>query len=345
MPIKFRDIFNDEWFKAHTRLKPNGKTYETRCTIDKVAISGSGASPEIAAEKFIAQLASFKNKAKKKDKKAKPVTLTEFTEAYLEQVKKPTVKPITFNSLVILYRAHVKPFFKKQLISDITAMQIQPLFTKLFSQGKTRTAQNVKVLLNQVFKAAISERLITFNPMDGVKVLKHHYKNGTALTYDEEREFLKRLENSRYKLTFTLMLFCGMRRGELCTAEIDGEFITVKNGKKRLSDLESVRRIPITPMLKRYLDGATANEFKEAISFSSDTLSRAFKDLCPSHHLHELRHTFVTRCQECGVAREVVSVWAGHAADSTMTSTVYTHFSADFMLKEGAKIDYYNRVK
>ncbi|MDE6441559.1 MAG: tyrosine-type recombinase/integrase, partial [Clostridia bacterium] len=85
------------------------------------------------------------------------------------------------------------------------------------------------------------------------------------------------------------------------------------------------------------------NNFKESIGYSCDLLSRSFKDLCPSHHLHELRHTFITRCQECGVPREVVSVWAGHSADNTMTSNVYTHFSDEFMLVEAQKIDYYNR--
>ena len=69
-------------------------------------------------------------------------------------------------------------------------------------------------------------------------------------------------------------------------------------------------------------------------------LTQAMKRLMPAHHLHELRHTFITRCQECGVAREVVSVWAGHAADNTMTSNVYTHFSREFMLKEAKKVAY-----
>ena len=32
--------------------------------------------------------------------------------------------------------------------------------------------------------------------------------------------------------------------------------------------------------------------------------------------------------------------WAGHAADNTQTSKVYTHFSPEFMLKEAQKVDY-----
>ena len=40
------------------------------------------------------------------------------------------------------------------------------------------------------------------------------------------------------------------------------------------------------------------------------------------------------------VAREVVSVWAGHAADNTQTSNVYTHFSPEFMKAQALKVDY-----
>ena len=98
-------------------------------------------------------------------------------------------------------------------------------------------------------------------------------------------------------------------------------------------------------MLARYLQGVSEDELKEAIGYDSDVLTHNFKRLCPSHHLHELRHTFITRCQECGVPREVVSVWAGHAADNTMTSNVYTHFSEEFLLSEALKVDYYNRLR
>ena len=60
-----------------------------------------------------------------------------------------------------------------------------------------------------------------------------------------------------------------------------------------------------------------------------------------NHHLHDLRHTFITRAQECGIRREIVSLWAGHKADNTMTSNVYTHFSREYQKAEIMKFDYW----
>ena len=48
LPMKYREIFTEKWFKDHTRQKPNG-IYEIRCSIDKKKITGSGNCLETAA--------------------------------------------------------------------------------------------------------------------------------------------------------------------------------------------------------------------------------------------------------------------------------------------------------
>jgi integrase len=332
--------------KKHTRL--NHGSYEIRCKVKGVNYTGTGKTKAIALDNFIRSL----NGTPRSTQKASPtvpknVMFNVFAEKWLTDVKQYTVKAITYHSSWDLYNAHIKNNLKGKTVAQLTAMQLQPIFNQLLKEKKTKTANNVKLLLNQIFKAAISERIITDNPMDGIKVIKHHSQHGCALTYDEEREFIKALsaDGGKYLLTFALMLYGGMRRAELATLRLEGGFVIVKDGKRRLSDIQTERKIPITPMLRRYIAGASKEDIRVAISYSCDLLSRKFKDFCPNHHLHELRHTFISRCQECGVAREVVSVWAGHAADTTMTTTVYTHFSEDFMLAEGQKVDYYNKVK
>ena len=66
------------------------------------------------------------------------------------------------------------------------------------------------------------------------------------------------------------------------------------------------------------------------------------KKFAPGHHLHDLRHTFITRCQECYTSREMVSIWAGHSTDRSITSIVYTHLEQyeERQLEEIKKFDY-----
>lgn len=341
MPIKFREIFNREWLDKHTRQKPSG-LYEIRCSIDKVPISGAGKTIETAAENFIKNLSAL-NAGKKKKPAAVKVLFNDFAEKWFKLVKKPLVKPDTYDNYFNVYAVHIAPFFKNKTVDSLTAMQIQPLILKIERQKKYNTLRNVKLLLTQIFKSAIGERLIAHNPMDEVQSIRHESKKSVALSVAEERDVIT--SNCCYRLSFILLLFCGMRRGELSSARIDGDFIIVADGKIKAGRNQTERKIPITPMLRRNLVGVSKKEFKEAISVTPDVLSRAFKvKVCNNHHLHELRHTFITRCQECGVPREVVSVWAGHAADKTMTSTVYTHFTDEFMLKEAQKVDYFDRL-
>lgn len=46
------------------------------------------------------------------------------------------------------------------------------------------------------------------------------------------------------------------------------------------------------------------------------------------------------RSKESGVSAELVSIWAGHSLSGTITTTVYTHYSEEFQLKEAEKVDY-----
>lgn len=67
--------------------------------------------------------------------------------------------------------------------------------------------------------------------------------------------------------------------------------------------------------------------------FGKEQTSREFKKLCPAHHLHDLRHTFITRCAESGVNVTVCQQIVGHTT-ADMTLNVYTHVMDEFKRKE-----------
>ena len=118
------------------------------------------------------------------------------------------------------------------------------------------------------------------------------------------------------------MMYTGLRRSELASAKVSDDWVTVSTAKQRKGKSEKIRRIPISPMLRQVLP---LIDTEAIVELSGGVLTQHFQELCPDHHLHDLRHTFITRCQECGIQREIVSLWAGHAADSSITSVVYTH--------------------
>lgn len=345
MPRQLRKYFRVGKIKGHVRRHANG-TVEIRCQINKIPISGGGATLERAKENFIKALtaAGFDEDYQKSLGLRGNMYFCEFADMWFLQVKKPTVKLNTYKSHLSTYRAHIKPFFEGKRMKSITPLQVQPLFNKLDAEGKTRTVELVRLLLNQIFEAAVGERLIGKNPLSAVKVLKYETKNGEALSVEDERLLLDGLKSSAYRLPFVLMLYTGIRRSELQSLTVEGDFVKVRNSKIKRAQKVTYRKIPVTPMLRPYLEAADEAELITAVNTDPDVLSHNFKRVCPAHHLHELRHTFITRCQECGVPREVVSVWAGHAADRSMTTTVYTHFSENFMKEQAGKVDYNNKL-
>ena len=166
-------------------------------------------------------------------------------------------------------------------------------------------------------------------------------KRGQTLTKDEETRLVnyckthKNVEGTDALLVF---LYFGLRKSELRSIEIvDGKWLQCETSKERLGQNVVLRKIPFTPMVKKVLPYI---DFKRAKNTNLNTISTRMKRLLPERHPHELRYTFVSRCKEAGVLSEAVSIWAGHSLSGTITSTVYTHYSEEFQLKEAEKVVY-----
>ena len=81
----------------------------------------------------------------------------------------------------------------------------------------------------------------------------------------------------------------------------------------------------------------------EIVKISPHLLTKQLHKQFENHHCHDLRHTFITRAQECKIPREYVSLWAGHKADSSITSNVYTHLeqNKELQIEEMQKFHYF----
>ena len=207
-------------------------------------------------------------------------------------------------------------------------------------KGTLRMAHKLFLILRCIFDMVADDYNIS-SPMKKVVVPNYQSKSGTAFTYEEEKTLVHHcLANLKKDAShaFLVLLYAGLRRSELASLKIiDGTWLECETSKERMGKNVVKRKIPFTPMMKRMLPYI---DFKKAKNVNLNTLQTTMKRLFPDHHSHELRHTFISRCKESGVSGEVVSIWAGHSLTGTITTTVYTHYSDEFYLKEAQKVDY-----
>ena len=333
-------FFTEEELKKMPKLK-DGRTRITRDGLYQIRYRKEGYDKQFTSKRLQEVQAKFKEwvqsvnaeKAVKLPKKTQ--NFKEFAERYFDEVKRLNVAEVTYNLQYRNLQAYILPTLGELQIKNISPLKCQSVLNAILSEGKGRTAEDIKFLLGEIFRAAVGEKLAADNPMRYVKIPKHQRENGKALTLAEIAEFIEACKNSPYKRLFMLYLYTGIRRNELHSAKIDENFITVANGKCRTGQKQQYRKIPIAAGLRAYLP-ITSEELETA----NDVLSKTFKKLCPAHHLNDLRHTFTTRAQESGINKTLVDEWTAHNDKRDMTASVYTHFSDEFQIAEIAKLDY-----
>ena len=204
-------------------------------------------------------------------------------------------------------------------------MELQSYLTQISNSGRSRTAKKVYQLLSPMFDFAIADGNITLNPIEKVKLARYESEHGVPLTREEEFTLLQELQKTPtvYNQAYAFILYTGLRRSELASLTVDEQWVSVITAKQRKGMKEKTRSITISTMLKQVLPFINIEAIK---AVSLGPLTNHFKEIFANHHLHDLRHTFITRAQECGIRREIVSLWAGHQADSSITTIVKTHY-------------------
>lgn len=360
MSKNFREEFRTKGKTAHVRKKSNG-VYEIRCMIAGKNYSASSKLLETAKEKFIKLLAAGNeppaaaqpNDAKRKSKfgnlpavddlifaadeletSKRAEDVDSLIREWLEVIKAPHVKPTTLIDYGYYIKNYISPIFGAMNIKDVTAVMIQRFLNRY---GETRTAQRIYEVMNGFFNYAENVDLVIKSPMRPIGKPMHIAEEKKPFTKQEEKLFIDELirQNHRYKDMFILTLYTGLRRSEIKTAVIDDNWVTVKCAKQRRGHPVIYRKIPISPMLRKYLPLGPVPDVGE------DAFTRAFKCICPNHNLHELRHTFNTRARECGVPKELVQKWCGHKPPKKdVNESVYMHYSDEYQLQEIKKVDY-----
>lgn len=254
-------------------------------------------------------------------------------------------------------------------MKDITPAVLEHMYTALRSgespSGKKLSGtytQMVAVCLHRMFKDAVKEGCMAYNPCDLAEVPKRDTEEKKALRIGEMKELIERLNpTDPPQLVILLAIKLGLRRGEahaLTWGDVDGNVLHVHRAVDRNGNVgktktkKSKRDLPLTESVKSDLQKRRSQQEKEfkdtGLKIDADTpiiCNKFGERYIPNvsthwwiNHrdalgftgwtIHEMRHSYLSEMARRGTDVKVLQELAGHANYST-TMNIYTHVTLE----------------
>lgn len=261
------------------------------------------------------------------------INLGEWLNNFYE-FKSKVVKPSTLRNISIVIRCHIPQELSNKKLSKITAEDIEEI---VYSVQALRMRQCVFQVLNEALERAKRLGYINSNPFLFVTPLKHKQKRGMALTDLECNILLDKVSSPCLKLLYEFYIYSGCRRSEalaLTWNDIDLQSMTLHIQGTKTED--SDRYLPISEPLLNVIHRIPKTGLK-LFEYSPDYVSKQFHKVLPNHKLHDLRHTFATKCMESGISLKTIQAWLGHSSID-ITEKIYLHLINDFQRQEAQKL-------
>lgn len=163
--------------------------------------------------------------AKGLNSSGKNQTVRKYLADWIE-TKRDTVRESTLRSNTVLGKLACEAVIDKAgtkfgdlKLKDVEAQHIRDLQTALRGQVYTRTINDTVSMFRGMFRAAMNDRILTWNPAAGVKSLKRtepaaRDTTHRALTREETAAFMAAADKSWYRDLYTFLLNTGLRIGE-----------------------------------------------------------------------------------------------------------------------------------
>lgn len=264
-----------------------------------------------------------------------PCTLYEWLAEWLAVYKSPDVSR-KWREVLRHAVARVMAALPDKPLNEYTPAELSAALYSV-PDSMTYTRWTVYHVLKNAFRQAVRLGYILSSPLDKLAPVIHTRECGRALTVDEQARFLQSLDGDKRKPLYLFYLLSGCRCAEglaLKWTDIDENAGRIHIGGTKTVSAD--RYIPLFPQIRAVLDDLPRGSVR-VFPFTYDGLKSHFQRLkrrCGfSFRLHDLRHTFATRCLESGINILTVSKWLGHSS-ITVTAGVYSHIQPDFERQE-----------
>lgn len=270
---------------------------------------------------------------------------------------------------------HINPALGHIRLKEVTATQVQKLIKNITSSKSL--AHKVRITLNQIFKAAIADKITDCNPVLSTKVIAPDKPKRKCLSPIQRDIMLNILVGERFYPILMMILYTGMRMGEalaLLWEDIDFEnriirvykaveFRKSQPEEKGPKTEKGYRDIPIPEELFDYL-----TEYKKSINsdyvfpnhnntqmtltqikrrlrnanskiekWFDDEENKDFKQYKFNLNFRLLRHTYCTGLYDANIDDVSAAEIMGH--DVVIMKEIYTHIQDARRNKTVAKLD------
>ncbi len=291
-------------------------------------------------------------------------TVAGYLRRWLTDYAATNTAPKTLEGYNGIVRRYVAPAFGSVGLSKLSPQHVQGLYSSMLARGLSpTTVLQTHRVLREALSHAVKWGLLARNVADAVDPPRKATRDMTPLDDTQSRRLLHALKGSRWEHPFTVALYTGLRRSELCglrwqdvdlghaalsvtrsLQRVAGKGLVEMEPKtrrsKRLVSLPStavgaLQQQRVLQLEQRLLAGAawhdTGHVFTnpDGTSLSPDGVSRAFSQIMAvlglsGVRLHDLRHTHATLMLKMGVHPKIVSERLGHA-NIGITLDTYSH--------------------
>jgi integrase len=289
--------------------------------------------------------------------------LAAYLEYWLEHVVKHNRRPATYALYEMNARLYLIPGLGTRRLNRLSVAAVQMFLNQRLEKGDSvRKVQVMRTVLSAALTRAVREELIPRNVARLVELPQWQRSTIRPWTAEEAKQFLAIARPDQLHAAFVLLIFYGLRRGEvlgLRWSDIDFEAGTFQvrqqlqriQGRLILGPVKTragQRDMPLLDLARQALEAQAAQQAayrgdmgsawpKTDLVFTTRTgrpieprnLVRSFRRICDTNQLrtikvHHLRHTVASLLKDLHVPARDAQAILGHTRIST-TLEIYTN--------------------